>query len=246
MSGLSGWVSIDRKILDHWSASEPEALAVWVRLILEANHSDTKKLFNGTLTEIKRGQVVFGYPAFSQKSGVSVAKLRRIMSMFEKDGMISRQTTNKYSLISITCYDKYQSTDRQTAGESQADNKQTAGKSQHRNNVNNDNNGNKDIYPAPANADARFQLPTNRYNSMGETFPVDDEQIRLWQETYPSVNVEQEIRKMYGWLDGNPAKRKTMGGMKRFANSWLAKQQDKGGSPSMGDGNAFTGTDWAR
>ena len=35
---------------------------------------------------------------------------------------------------------------------------------------------------------------------------------------------------MIGWLEGSPAKRKTRRGVLRFANGWLAKEQDKGGT----------------
>jgi hypothetical protein len=46
--------------------------------------------------------------------------------MLEKDKMIDRQKTNKYSLISILNYSLYQDDDRQTASKPQADDKQTA------------------------------------------------------------------------------------------------------------------------
>ena len=35
---------------------------------------------------------------------------------------------------------------------------------------------------------------------------------------------------MRGWLLSNPKKRKTAGGMLRFVNSWLAKEQNRGGT----------------
>ena len=35
---------------------------------------------------------------------------------------------------------------------------------------------------------------------------------------------------MRGWLDSNPTKRKTRGGVARFVNSWLSREQDRGGS----------------
>ena len=38
----------------------------------------------------------------------------------------------------------------------------------------------------------------------------------------------QELRKMQGWIESNPAKRKTKNGIERFVTGWLAKEQDKG------------------
>lgn len=121
-----GWIKVHRALLDHWCATEPEALSVWVRLLCEANFESKKSMINGCLIDVERGQLVFGLDAFSKKSGVSVSKLRRIISMLESDGMISRQKTSKYSLISIACYDKYQEDDRQITGKSQAKDNQIA------------------------------------------------------------------------------------------------------------------------
>ena len=143
---LHGWIMLHRKMLDNWVAQEPELLAMWVRLLLDANHTDTKRMFNGCHIEIKRGQLIFGLNAFSIKSGISEAKVRRYISLLEKDGMISRLKTNKYSVISIVNFDSYQCDNRQTTGESQANDIQSSGKQQHRNNDNNVNNkepGNK-------------------------------------------------------------------------------------------------------
>lgn len=50
------------------------------------------------------------------------------------------------------------------------------------------------------------------------------EYVRL----YPNVDVEQQFNEMRGWCLSNPQKRKTLRGIKRFINSWLAREQDKG------------------
>ena len=34
---------------------------------------------------------------------------------------------------------------------------------------------------------------------------------------------------MRGWLNANPKKRKTKAGILRFVNSWLSREQDRGG-----------------
>lgn len=61
-------------------------------------------------------------------------------------------------------------------------------------------------------------------------YPVYPEQVREWAALYPAVNVEQELRNMKGWCTANPSKRKTGSGILRFITSWLAKEQNKGGS----------------
>jgi len=65
----------------------------------------------------------------------------------------------------------------------------------------------------------------------GTDWQPEDEDVLKWQQLYPAVDVFQELNAMTGWLDANPTKRKTPRGIKRFVNSWLARAQDRGGSP---------------
>ena len=60
-------------------------------------------------------------------------------------------------------------------------------------------------------------------------FGIYQSDIDGWKELYPAVDILQELRKMKGWLDSNPAKRKTRRGIKRFINGWLAREQDRSG-----------------
>lgn len=52
-------------------------------------------------------------------------------------------------------------------------------------------------------------------------------EIAEFTKLYPNVDVITELRKMRGWCIGNPKKRKTRYGIKRFVTSWLGKEQDK-------------------
>lgn len=61
-------------------------------------------------------------------------------------------------------------------------------------------------------------------------YNVPLEKISLWENTYPAVDVEQELRKMIAWCDSNPTKRKTRRGIERFINNWLSRTQDSGGT----------------
>lgn len=56
------------------------------------------------------------------------------------------------------------------------------------------------------------------------------EYVRL----YPKVDVKQQFNEMRCWCLPNPQKRKTKKGIKRFVNSWLAREQDKGESKFSG------------
>lgn len=235
---LNGWIKVHRQLLEHWVSQEPELFAFWMRLLLEANHSDKKRMFNGALVEIRRGQTLFGLDAFESKSGISKKRLRRYLDMLEKEGMIGRQKTNKYSLISILNYDDYQLEGSQEAGKGQAEGKPRASQGQHRKNVKNGENVEKTDMKCGASAEASepavVLLPTNKNNTEGEEYPVTQSQIDEWQEVYPAVNCLAETKQAKLWLKANPAKRKTYGGMAKFLNSWMARQQNKGGNAVPG------------
>lgn len=63
----------------------------------------------------------------------------------------------------------------------------------------------------------------------GGTYQVTRSEAERYQILYPAVDVMQELRNAAGWLEGNPTRRKTKAGIKRYINGWLAKEQDKGG-----------------
>lgn len=66
----------------------------------------------------------------------------------------------------------------------------------------------------------------------GTEYAVSVEQCQEWAGLYPAVDVMQQLRNMIGWLNANPAKRKTVRGINAFIVRWLAKEQDKGGAKS--------------
>lgn len=68
-------------------------------------------------------------------------------------------------------------------------------------------------------------LPVNA----GKPFEIREAAIVEWEKLYPAVDVRQQLRTMRGWLDANPKRRKTVAGVKRFVNNWLAKDQNSGG-----------------
>ena len=79
------------------------------------------------------------------------------------------------------------------------------------------------------------EIPLND-GSMYPVFRSDREQYAL---LYPSVDIDQELRNIRGWCLANPARRKTRRGVKTFINSWLSRQQDRGGRQALPPENPF-------
>ena len=67
------------------------------------------------------------------------------------------------------------------------------------------------------------------------TFQVPVEMKNKWQEAYPALNIDGEIKKMAAWVQANPKNKKSH--WERFMVSWLSRAQDK--APAMGNGKKW-------
>ena len=72
-----------------------------------------------------------------------------------------------------------------------------------------------------------MEFPTNRFNTSQETFAISEKYIAELTEVYPNVNIMAELKRIGLWLKDNPAKRKTLKGMRRFISAWLDKAQNQ-------------------
>ena len=72
-------------------------------------------------------------------------------------------------------------------------------------------------------------------------YPITQADVDGWSALYPAVDVLQELRKMKGWADANPSRRKTKTGIKRFINSWLSKEQDNYRGPVVNQQQPYQG-----
>lgn len=100
-------------------------------------------------------------------------------------------------------------------------------------NVNVNENGNDyNIYSSEQNCSEPpvIKLPLNDKTE----FEIFNRDVIKWEELYPNADIMQELRKMKGWLDANPQKKKTRSGISRFVNNWLSREQDKGSNIPTG------------
>lgn len=86
------------------------------------------------------------------------------------------------------------------------------------------NSGN--VGPEPDKSASEPPVITLLLNDKSE-YPIIRADVAEWQELYPAVDIMQELRKMKGWCNDNPTKRKTRRGIRRFVGAWLAREQDK-------------------
>ena len=63
--------------------------------------------------------------------------------------------------------------------------------------------------------------------SNGDEYPIYRDDIDNFRSLYPSVDVEQTIRNMKGWIDCHSERKLTLKSIRKFVNSWLANEVSK-------------------
>jgi DNA-binding transcriptional regulator YhcF (GntR family) len=125
---LSGWIKLHRALSDHWLASNPDSLSVWVHMLMLANHAETKRQINGSVVVVLPGQIITSRRSLSEKTGVQESKVERILKRLESEQQITQRGLSKFRVISIVNWDEYQSNEQQS--EQQVNSKRTAGEQQ--------------------------------------------------------------------------------------------------------------------
>lgn len=228
------WVKIHRKILEHWIYKRPEYVSIWIYLIARANWKPSKALVNGSIVTIDRGEVLTSIGSLAENTHTSRQTVRTFLRLAEVDEMISVKSNTAATRIKLLNYEKLQQRenyDQHTPNTRLTNGQPTPNhiiRRKERKKERWEENNNVNMY-APTSSEVVANLPQND----GLFFQITKEQYDRWQELYPAVNVKSELSKIIGWLEANPAKRKTARGMLRFVNSWLSREQDKAHMPVL-------------
>ena len=86
-----GFIALYRSIQEHWLWSADKTTSkfqAWIDLILTVNYQDKKFMFNGKLTEVKRGSWITSIAQLCKRWDWSNSKVVKFLDELEKDGMI--------------------------------------------------------------------------------------------------------------------------------------------------------------
>ena len=109
MNTSHGWVKLYRCRGDDAVCQKSAYFHLWVTLLLMAAHKEHEFIFSNQIQKLKPGHLITGRKKLSKLTGITETTVRRILKCFENGHMIQRKVTAKYSVITITNLENYQS-----------------------------------------------------------------------------------------------------------------------------------------
>jgi|WetSurMetagenome_2_1015567.scaffolds.fasta_scaffold00157_10 hypothetical protein len=199
---MEGWIKLYRKFSDWEWFNVSEMVHLFIYLLLNANHEEG----NWRGINIKRGQILTGLNSLNEKTGISIRTLRTCLDRLEKTKEIDRQTTNKYSIITICNYESYQGeklnsdkhNDKQPTSNRQTTDKQTTTNNNEENNKNENNEENKKASKSPNFLDQLLDCFVEEHGSYeimnrGKERAAISKILEKYKEKYPAANSEETL-----------------------------------------------------
>ncbi|EUW18767.1 primosome subunit DnaD [Staphylococcus aureus M0256] len=225
---MTGWISIDRSIQNHWLFKEKRTFSkfeAWIYLLMEANHSKAKVPIGNQIVTVERGQRLTSILTLSDLFNWSRFKVKTFLDLLESDGMLEVKTTSKYTLITIVNYDFYQS--EQGRNQHQNDIKPTS--KQHQSNINptskqhqtnTNNNDNKDNNEKNVNNEKKKTTAFDFFQDTGfgfiTSYNLDD--LNYYLDSFENDSDEIVTASLKIAKDRNKV---TWGYAKSILNTWL-------------------------
>lgn len=144
MNEKKGWISLHRKITDHWLYQEKRVFSkfeAWIDILLEVNHAEAKLLIQNTLFVIKKGQSINSLETWSKRWNWNKSMTRRFLKTLEQDEMVKLRNEYKTTRLTVCKFEDYQ--DKRNADETELKRNRNASETQATPN-NNDNKNNND------------------------------------------------------------------------------------------------------
>lgn len=222
-----GWVKIHRKMLFWEWYDDNNMVRVFLHLILKANFEAR----NWRGTKIERGQLITSISELSRETNLSEMQVRTCLDKLLRSGEINKQTTNKFTKITICNYASYQQTEqtnnkqsnKQITNKQQTNNKQITTTKEYK-----EIKESKELQEIESNTLTRksqFEnwLTTNcPYIAKHYTLPTD-EQLEKLCDQYGAQLVAETTQQIENRAD----LRKRYTNLYRTLLNWLKRETDK-------------------
>ena len=96
---MEGWIKLHRKLYEKGFSGMPDYVAIWLYILVHAQHKDQEIVLNKQVVKINRGSLITGRKKLSSVTGVSESKTYRILKYLEIEQQIEQQKFNKFTVI---------------------------------------------------------------------------------------------------------------------------------------------------
>ena len=131
----NGFICLYRQITQWEWYKNPNTFRLFIHLLLMANYTDGR--FEVEI--IKRGEFVTSLPSLADQTSLTIQQARTALDHLKSTGEITDRKTNRYRVITLVNYDRYQLDNRQNnrplTGDQQTDQQQYKKDKKDKNNI---------------------------------------------------------------------------------------------------------------
>ena len=106
-----GWIRVYRQLqeCEIWTKDQPfDMRSAWIDLLLLANHEDKQIIFDYKPMTVERGQYLTSVRQLSARWKWDKERTLKYLRLLEQLGMITKDSNNRRTLLTIENYEKYQ------------------------------------------------------------------------------------------------------------------------------------------
>ncbi|WP_458397446.1 hypothetical protein [Anaerotignum sp.] len=224
MQRFNGFIKIHRKLVSWGWYQDHVVKDLFLHLILTANFREQEWMGR----TIMPGQVVTSYAHLARDLGFSVKQIRTALDKLKRTGEVASEATNRYTIVTIVNWEKYQLTEEEEASEraskeankGQAEGKQEANKGQQ---LKNDKNAKKE-------KNNKKDIVRHQYGEYKNVLLTDEEMDKLKAE-FPN-DWKERIERLSFYMASTGKSYKSHLATIR---NWARKDAEKGGGYGKGN-----------
>lgn len=219
-----GWIKLYRQLITNGWLKNHKMLAFWIYCLLKASYGPIKMIVGYQEVQLESGQFIFGRKKASQETKLSEQEIRTCLVFLRKAKNLTIKSTNKFSIISITNWERYQGskngdqpTNQQTSNQQVTTNK-------------NEKNDQEEILKEGAS-----QKPERIGYGEFKNVLLSESDLDSLYAKFKTEEVDSAIESMSNWLR---SKGKSYKDYRAALYNWIAKDR-KSLSPKVGKSNVY-------
>lgn len=223
------FVALPRSILEDplWKDTPPAQKEVFIVILENACYKPQRFDDHGHIIDLSPGQFCASIREIEKLCGKWITKknVENAMSRFEKYGFWGQEVRHKKTILTFTHPDicaMFKKQKETTKGTNWGQTGDTNKEREKDKNIKN----NKEI--AQTAEPLRNQTSEICFSFEDKSFQnINPSDIKTWQELFPAINVEHELKLMADWCLSNPTKAKSKKLWRKFISGWLKRNNEE-------------------